>query len=146
MIINERRTVKQCNTEMASQLSSRRCCLCNGSVSAKCLRCACVSPCTNCLPGDLNSCRNQTNRLPNTQPNDASVTAMALVVITPPDPALPTSQLPSLITIFQTPLPTLKHVPKGARDMWARVLHGCLSSICDSPNYLSQLSAMLMLT
>ena len=64
------------------------------------------------------------------------------------DPSLsPTigSDLPSLSTIFQASCPTLRHVPKGARDRWARAFSECLSAMCDAPADLSRWSKLLML-
>ena len=65
-----------------------------------------------------------------------------------PDSSLPPTvclYLPSLTTIFHTPCPTLKHVPKGVRDSWARVVSECLSAVCDAPTDLSRWSKLFML-
>ena len=35
----------------------------------------------------------------------------------------PDAEVPSLPTILQSFIPTLQHVPKGARHRWARVLY-----------------------
>ena len=65
-----------------------------------------------------------------------------------PDPSSPPTvclELPSLTNIFQAPCPTLKHVPKGVRDRWARVFKDCLSAVCDAPADLSRWSKLFML-
>ena len=41
--------------------------------------------------------------------------------------------LPSFTTILQASFPTLQHMPKGARDRWARALSECLSAVCVAP-------------
>ena len=68
--------------------------------------------------------------------------------VAPSDPSLPPTicpDLPSLTTVFQASCPTLQHVPKGARDRWARVFSECLSAVCDAPADLSSWSKLLML-
>ena len=42
-------------------------------------------------------------------------------------------------------IPTLQHVPKGARDHWAHILSVCLSSVVKSPADLSQWTRLFML-
>ncbi len=105
---------------MASQPTTRpcRCCRCNGN--AKCLRCACVregSPCTSCLPGDGGYCHNPGIQPPGSQPPPRILSQPGI----PPAPiTTPLNsqdcRLPPLATVLQTSIPTLKHVPKGARD------------------------------
>ena len=139
---------------MAAQAktSKRRCCRCNGS--AKCLRCACVragSRCSHCLPGDSGNCRN-------TLPRDISVSPTP-----PPAPCAPPTtclssehqdvtfteasvrELPNLQSIFSTHIPTLHHVPKGARDSWAATLSSTLTSVVSSSSDISQWSKIFML-
>ncbi len=64
----------------------------------------------------------------------------------PPAPIPPTTplntqdcRLPPLATVLQTSIPTLKHVPKGARDRWARVLKDCISTTPDNPSHWTTL-------
>ena len=45
------------------------------------------------------------------------------------DSSFSSPTLPSLPVIFQFHVPTLQHVPKGARDCWAHTLSDCLSSV-----------------
>ena len=140
-----------------------RCCRCNGT--AKCLRFACVragSPCSRCLPGDAGNCRNTTPRLPcgpstplppgsNTSPpsgHHSRGSSAVAPAVQRPDPSSPPTvcfELPSLTNIFQAPCRTLKHVPKGVRDRWARVFKECLSAVCDAPADLSRWSKLFML-
>ena len=112
-----------------------RCCQCNGM--AKCLRCVCVrgdTSCTSCLPGDSGRCHNTlscgivvpaaasappTARRPDLGPVVHSAVPPGLVDPTPVAP--PTSSLPSLSAINRSNIPTLQHVPKGVRDLWAQV-------------------------
>ena len=138
-----------------------RCCKCNGA--AKCLRCACVrngTPCSRCLPGDAGKCHN-TNPCPPCGPSSTTPSPAVSIVssssgqhshvsssVTPSDPSLPPTiglVLPSVTTIFQASSPTLQHVPKGARDRWARAFSECLSAVCDAPADLSRWSKLLML-
>ena len=114
----------------------RRCCRCNGS--AKCLRCACVrngTPCSHCLPGEAGNCHN-TLPGPSSQPSQ---------VPTPSSPPTPGLVLPSLPTVLQSSIPTLQHVPKGARDRWAGVLSDCLSAVVEDPADISCWSKVFML-
>ena len=139
------------------------CCRCKNT--RKCLRCACVrdgTPCSRCLPGDAENCHNTTPRLPhgpstllpsgsNTSPPSGHLARGPSAVVPSdqrPDSSLPPTvclDLPSLTTIFQAPCPTLKHVPKGVRDSWARVVSECLSAVCDAPADLSRWSKLFML-
>ena len=41
--------------------------------------------------------------------------------------------LPSLSSIFQASITTFQHVPKGARDSWAKVFSDCLVSVIEDP-------------
>ena len=43
---------------------------------------------------------------------------------------------PSLSSITASTIPTLQHIPKGARDAWALIVHECLSSISQDPSDL----------
>ena len=71
----------------------------------------------------------------------------------PPPPTLPSSSLPSplsiplpsLSIILHANVPTLQHVPKKARDRWALILSDCLSAVVSSPDDLSQWSRLFML-
>ena len=124
----------------------RRCCRCNGT--AKCLRCACVRDgilCSCCLPGDAGNCHNSSSGLP---PHGPASLAGPRLSSPPPDsssqrdppPVHPARapSLPDISTILQTHIPTLKHVPKGARNKWASVLSTCLSAVCDEPTDISR--------
>ena len=124
---------------------------------------ACVrdgTPCSRCLPGDAGKCHN-TNPRPPCGPS-STIPSLAVSIdspfsgqhsrvsssVAPSDPSLPPTicpDLPSLTTIFQASCPTLQHVPKGARDRWARVFRECLSAVCDAPADLSSWSKLLML-
>ena len=139
------------------------CCRCKST--RKCLRCACVrdgTPCSRCLPGDAENCHNTTPRLPHgpSTPSPPRVQHLASLrylawgpsAVVPsdqrPDLSLPPTvclDLPFLTTISQAPCPTLKHVPKGVRDSWARVVSECLSAVCDAPADLSHWSKLFML-
>ena len=138
--------------------TSRRtscCCRCNGT--AKCVRCICArlrTVCLNCLPDDAGNCHNRqlTHEISptTTRPHQQSVsqqsdgqrpdsTALLSAVSTNLQPSLeaslpPSRSLPSISNIMTANIPTLRHVPKGARDRWARVLGECLSAVCDSPS------------
>ena len=141
--------------------SQRRCCRCNGV--AKCLRCSCVrkgSPCSCCLPGEAGKCHNANSRppcdlssavLPSSGSKDSLTSSehsqvSPLVVQTgPSSPLSICPDLPSLTTIFQASCPTLQHVPKGARDCWARAFSECLAAVCDVPADLSSWSKLFMI-
>ena len=140
-----------------------RCYRCKST--GKCLRCACVrdgTPCSRCLPGDAENCHNTTPRLPhgpstpfppgsNTSPPSSHLARGPSAVVPSdeyPDSSFPPTvclDLPSLTTIFQAPCPIHKHVPKGVRDSWARVVSECLSAVCDAPTDLSRWSKLFML-
>ena len=118
----------------------RRCCRCNAT--AKCLRCSCARSgvsCSRCLPCDAGRCHNRhsqplrgqsTNAIyttgsdSNNIPDSISVPSASHVVV---------SSLPSVSDIMQAKVPTLQHVPKGARAKWAKVLSACLSDVCNNP-------------
>ena len=128
------------------QRRAPRCCRCNGS--AKCLRCACVRSkkfCWCCLPGDSGNCRNSASVRPHVQPNpsnsqspqflradstdherlatdstlsgDPNISHSSSSAVFVPAPSGPS--LPSLSFVLGADIPTLQHVPKGARDCWA---------------------------
>ena len=131
--------------------SRRRCCRCNGT--AKCLRCACVrsgTPCSHCLPGEAGKCHNTIPRGHSTvsilSPSSSGRFSQPSHNSTPSSPPVCGPELPSLSTIFQASIPTLQHVPKGARDRWGRVLSDCLSSVVESPDDISCWSRVFMLT
>ena len=129
----------------------RRCCRCNGT--AKCLRCSCVREgisCSCCLPRDAGNCHNPSSDLPPDLPPLArgpTSPAGPPVSSLPPDlssqrdppPVHPARapSLPDFPTILLTHIPTLKHVPKGARNKWASILSSCLSSVCEEPTDIS---------
>ncbi len=46
----------------------------------------------------------------------------------------PLSALPALPTILKSHVPTLQHVPKGARDGWALTLSSCLRILTSYPS------------
>ena len=140
--------MRNINVNTSIMAANTRCCRCNGS--AKCLRCACVrsgSPCSRCLPGDSGNCHNTLPRgLPPSAPASTSppVTTSA-PVSSPPPVASPAPVTPALSTILQANVPTLHHVPKGARDCWAHALCSCLRAVVCSPDDLSQWSRLFML-
>ena len=78
-------------------------------------------------------------------PNSASPVSSPLSssILSATSPAV--SGLPPLSTIFQTHIPIIHHVPKGARDCWASKLNGCLSSIVHNYADLSQWIKLFML-
>ena len=65
----------------------------------------------------------------------------------PPAPQLTdaTTPLPSLNSIFQAKLPTLRHVPKGARSEWARVVSGVSAGITSQPMNVTKWKLFFML-
>ena len=77
------------------------------------------------------------------------VTAPPLHASAPPLPHATTSPIPSalptLSSVFQTHIPTLQHVPKGVRDVWAKALHVCLSEVVRNPADLSLWTRLFML-
>ena len=64
-----------------------------------------------------------------------------------PCPPYATSALPLLFTIFRSHIFTFQHVPKGARDLWAKALSDCLSSssVTNNPNDLVLWTKLFML-
>ena len=66
-------------------------------------------------------------------PPASAAQARQLSRVSPPPSSPPEAGLPSLSTILQSSIPTLQHVPKGARDRWARVLAESLSSVTEDP-------------
>ena len=103
--------------------------------------------CSRCLPGDSGNCRNSLLR----GPPPTSITPSPLSPAQPasataglvPSSSLPS--LPSLSVILHSRIPTLQHVPKGARDHWAQSLSACLLSVVNSPSDLSQWCKLFML-
>ena len=137
-----------CVLGLEGMAANTRCCRCNGS--AKCLRCACVrsgSPCSRCLPGVSGNCHNTLPRvLPPSAPASTSPPATTSAPVSSPPPvASPAPVTPALSTILQANVPTLHHVPKGARDCWAHALCSCLRAVVCSPDDLSQWSRLFML-
>ena len=127
----------------------RRCCRCNGA--AKCLRCACVrsnSPCSHCLPGEVGNCH---NTLPRNAPPSATSSTHSVSSSPPSQGASvtttpsPTVVVPSLSSIFRSSITTLQHVPKGARDSWARVLGDCLCTVVTDPADITGWTRLFML-
>ena len=53
--------------------------------------------------------------------------------------------LPSLRSILSVSVPSLHHVPKGARDMWARLVGELLSSLASDPADADSWSKFFML-
>ena len=147
----------QC-VRMATTGSQRphRCCRCNGTVGT-CQRCACAkrgSPCSSCLPGDRGMCHNQPQRTqhqprgpPSPSPSSPQPSSCPHGSSSPPQPVSPppASSYPSISFILQADVPTLQHVPKGARDRWARVLSECLSGVCVAPADISGWTKLFML-
>ena len=130
------------------QANLRRCCRCNRT--AKCIRCACVrnrKPCSGCLPGVHDRCQ---NRVHLTTPTPTPPTSPPCQDPEPPaytatPPSTTASSLPSLTTILQTHIPTLQHVPKGARDCWSRALSECLLLVANDPVDLTHWCKLFML-
>jgi hypothetical protein len=60
----------------------------------------------------------------------APVTVHPTSLTTPPDATS------SLFTLFQSHIPIFQQVPKGARDLWAKALGHCLSSVTNNSNDL----------
>ena len=121
-----------------------RCCRCNRT--GTCRNCSCKksgNPCVCCLPGELGYCANSSSAVSASQPLPSTVTS----TLSPVDVsnATPTSTshlaigsfpFPSLDSIFELKLPTLQHVPKGARDAWAALLSSVCSAIARDPTDL----------
>ena len=61
-----------------------------------------------------------------------------------PQPLSPPS-LPSLSTVLQSHIPTLQHVPKGARDLWAKTFSSCLSAVASSIDDIDHWLRLFML-
>ena len=57
----------------------------------------------------------------------------------------PSSSLPNLSPINGSNIPTLHHVPKGVRDLWALVLGDCLSSVVHNPDDTGLWARLFML-
>ena len=70
---------------------------------------------------------------PRPPPPAPATQARQLSRVSPPPSSPPEAGLPSLSTILQSSIPTLQHVPKGARNRWARVLAESLSSVTEDP-------------
>jgi hypothetical protein len=117
---------------------------------------------SRCLTGDFGSCHNvlpltrasaspsySASAVPSTSAPASTPSSPSPIdsdTILPPGPPPPFSpSLPDLSSIMQAYVPTLQHVPKGARDGWARVLSSCLRSVVFSPEDLSQWSRLFML-
>ena len=136
--------------------------------TAKCSRCTCArsrKPCTGCLPAVHDRCQNR-GPLSTTTPlaslvspaspqhsltvptQDQSPQALVanppVVTAGPPSP-IAVSPLPPLTAILQSHIPTLQHVPKGARDCWSKALSDCLLSVSDNPGDLTHWSKLFML-
>ena len=124
------------------------CCRCNHTGSCK--RCVCVKagrPCASCLPVRLERCRN----LPSPLPSIPSMPALpAAAGISRPRPNIhprdiPIDALPPLHSILGLRTPTLRHVPKGLRDVWATVVGEVLASLLASPNQIESWCKLFML-
>ena len=138
-----------------------RCCRCNGT--AKCLRCACVRkgvPCSSCLPGDGGFCHNSHNSracapptsrpestcpISQSQAQGPSTGQLHTSSLSGTSASLAIPNLPSLMAILQTSIPTLQHVPKVVRNRWTRILGECLSAVCSRPDDISCWSSLFML-
>ena len=117
------------------------------------------TPCSHCLPGEAGNCHNTlprvhlTSATPPFPPTPPSISPPASSgpssqpsqVPTPSSPPTPGLVLPSLPTVLQSSIPTLQHVPKGARDRWAGVLSDCLSAVVEDPADISCWSKVFML-
>ena len=66
-------------------------------------------------------------------------------VSTNPPSSIVAGSLPSLTTILRTYIPTLQHVPKGARGCWW-ALSDCLLSVANNPADLTHLCKLFMLS
>ena len=146
------------------RLAGPVCCRCNRQ--GKCKNCLCVKQgrvCTNCLPSRAGGCQNLDAPAPPTAPVPASVplppapilvsassSCMSDPTSTLPSPTSspastqsrsspPPEHLPSWSSIFALRSFTLQHIPKGARDAWAEVVHSVFSAInlnpADSANW-----------
>ena len=127
------------------------CCRC--SRTGTCANCSCVKAgktCGSCLPGKLGKCRNTSARPPPPPPPPAAgpdpTGAHPPASPTSSDPASTSPDaLPSLLSIFSTRVPTLQHVPKGARDAWAGVMGDTLASVGRDPSDLVSWRRLFML-
>ena len=133
------------------------------------------TPCSRCLPGESSNCRNtlprdappsaqlnllsnasspvttssaNSSRVPNPAPLLDSVSASGMPAASASanrDSSPSSASPPDLSSILQSHIPTLQHVPKGVRDLWAHTLSVCLSSAVGSPDDLSLWSQLFML-
>ena len=127
--------------------------------------------CDGCLPGRQGRCvnlpaafamcshprANRTTNADNISTSQQQQQQSATVPLPPPStgtagvcsqllaslPAVYT--LPSLHSILSVRVPTLHHVPKGARDVWARLVGGLLSSLASDPADVDSWSKFFML-
>lgn len=138
-----------------------RCCPCNGA-RAKCLRCVCCkrgSRCVSCLTGDQGTCNNtavasspsSSNIVaPEVPPRGSDLSTSAAPDPSPSDHTDPptvslTSGIPSLSSVCRLAAPTLEHVPKKARDVWAGVLARTIDLVVASPTDLDAWTRLLIL-
>ena len=145
------------------------CCRCNRS--GFCKRCVCVRegrPCVGCLPGRLGHCQNSatasTGQWPACEPALPSLRGQSSTVLSNSHaatnnshvglPSLSTDDslnvapvwtLPSMDEILRVRLPTLRHVPKAARDDWARLVGDVLSSVSTSMQEIDDWCKVFML-
>ncbi len=117
-----------------------RCCRCNRS--GICKNCSCAkagTSCVSCLPNDLGSCLNQPSssiRQSRHVHSQLSSTLQSPPLVQTPlvsSGQPPLVALPALDSINAVRVPTLQHVPKGARDAWARVVGEALQGIISDP-------------
>ena len=104
--------------------------------------------CSHCLPGEAGKCHNTLPRghlTPVTPSSSSDRSCQPSQDSTPSSPPSSGLELPSLSTILQPSIPTLQHVPKGARGCWARVLTDSLSSVVEDPDDISCWTRVFML-
>ena len=120
----------------------RACCRCNRF--GTCKGCSCVKEgklCTSCPPGRLERCCN----LSHPPPPSASLPAGGFSQHDTPPTTTLSNALPSLDSILSVRTPTLHHVPKGVRDMWATAFCEALTSLAADPHQTDAWCKLFML-
>ena len=141
------------------------CCCCNCTGRCWCYSCVKAGRlCVECSPRRLGLCLKQTD-LSTTVSHKVAATAKApsfsppvnsgttpasfqqsTVPVVPVAPAQPLSPFPSLSSILEAKVLTLLHVPKGARDDWAKLLAlgDVFSAVCYNPSDRDEWSKCFM--
>ena len=132
------------NREIArARLLSRgpRCCKCGPS--GTCSRCSCARadpprPCSDCRAG---SCQNIAR-----PPSLSAISAVPCDLSVSSGPV--NGNLPTLSTVLSTDsrrVPTVRHVPKNARNAWASILTSTLNNILSDPDSIACWTKLFML-